>query len=233
MFYNFCWFSCFEVCTWALFAVSVMKPFIWSHRFTSFYEYFLCLVFSTFIKAAHIKQWVTLLWFAAVEILFADKKKKGSVVHCVGQIVPSNCQWHGSVPIQLTTLASSWLVNPYYILQMYLAANTRKFQWSWWSRVYPDDCLPAACWVRTSLYNFVASPPSSVKFWLLSQKAYSSELQQQCIACNFLVMKTVLLAIFQGEFVFKRLSLGFKISHVVSSTPLKVLVLYQPMWQQP
>lgn len=81
MFYNFCWFSCFEVCTWALLAVSVMKPFIWSHRFTSFYEYFLCLVFSTFIKAAHIKQWVTLLWFAAVEILFADKKKKGSVVH--------------------------------------------------------------------------------------------------------------------------------------------------------
>lgn len=83
-----------------------MKPFIWSHRFASFYKYFLCLVFSTFIKAAHIKQWVTLLWFSAVEILFADKKKKGSVVHCVGQIVPSNCQWHGSTEVFL----SNWLL---------------------------------------------------------------------------------------------------------------------------
>lgn len=55
---------------------------------------------------------------------------------------------------------------------MHLAAGTRKLQWSWWSRAYPDACLPASHPVKTSVFNSVALKSSSERFWILALKTH-------------------------------------------------------------
>lgn len=55
---------------------------------------------------------------------------------------------------------------------MYPAAGTRKLQWSWWSRAYPDACLTASYSVNTSDFNSVALKHSSERFWVLGQKTH-------------------------------------------------------------